>query len=450
MKVIKFGGTSQCLIGYNKIIEIIKQSFSKDISNDSKNDQNDQDNDSNTHTGKIVIVLSAVSGVTNLLEKFLETKEMKYIEQVIDKNQLLIDELNKYHHMMIRIDSVISTLKEYIEEYASTNSDNVHIKAKIIGYGEVISTNILYQLVKDISDKIILCNAYSIIKSRKETSKLYPSIEFYCSDNIHKYLEDNQVIITQGFIASTPSNKTIILGRGGSDTTGALIASAINSTEYQVWTDVDGIYTADPRLVKEAQLMKEVKYEIVQEMAGMGAKVMHPYSIAPCQEKGIPIKLFNTFSYNTENTIISNSNNTVFCVTSQKNVTLFKITSLSMWNNYGFVYDIFKSFSDKKIDVNIITTSQFSISTTTNEKDYNILKELYDDLSEKYQVDMIHNNSIVSLVSNNLIEYEKNVKLNRNHYELIHHSPNDLTINYVVNSEIMEDIINDIHSSILI
>jgi len=128
---------------------------------------------------------------------------------------------------------------------------------------------------------------------------------------------------------------------------------------------------------------------------------MHPYSIIPCSLKNIPIKILNTFNPG-EGTLISNSDNEIFSVASQKNITLFKITSLSMWDSYGFVYDIFKRFSEKKVNVNIITTSQFSISTTTDEKDETILKELVEDLQKDYEVEVGYNRAIVSLVSNNL------------------------------------------------
>jgi diaminopimelate decarboxylase/aspartate kinase len=431
MRVIKLGGTSQSLKGYTKIMEII--------------------NDTIKENKKIVIVLSAVSGVTNLLEKYVLTKDCNLIDDVINKNKLLIIDLNQSFKIKINIDNTILNLKVLVNKYNET--DDVHIKAAIIGYGEVLSTNILYELITLIpgtkQDRVKLGNSYNYIKSKKETSKLYPSLEFYCDNSIVKEFDNCNVLITQGFIASTPSNKTILLGRGGSDTTGALIANTLEAEEYQVWTDVDGIYTADPRVVKDAQLMKKVKYEIVQEMAGMGAKVMHPYSILPCQEKKIPIKIYNTFSGNKENTIICDSDDKVFCVTVQKDVTLFKITSLSMWDSYGFVYDIFKRFSDKKVNVNIITTSQFSISTTTDEKDKNILNELYEDLSEIYQVEMTHNKGIISLVTNDMNTNDKLGCIKYDKYELIHYSPNNLTKSYVINQNDSNELINEMHSGIL-
>lgn len=450
MKVIKFGGTSQSIEGYNLLLSIIKKVLQSD--------------------NKLVIVLSAVSGVTNLLEKYIQTKEYVHVHDIIQKNKDFINRLNEMFNVVINIDSVfddffnlvdqyfsnvqdiqylytgISYSSDSSEEYDETiynkKSDLVHLKASLLGYGEILSTNIFYALVSKVfqTNKIQLLNSYDFIKSSKETTKLYPSIEFSCSPIILEIMKESQIFIAQGFIASTPTNKKIILGRGGSDTTGALIANAIDATEYQVWTDVDGIYTADPRIVKDAKIMKSIHYKLVQEMAGMGAKVMHPYSILPCSVKNIPIKILNTFNSN-EGTLISNSDDQVYSVASQKNITLFKITSLSMWDSYGFVYDIFKRFSEKKVNVNIITTSQFSISTTTDEKDEAILKELVEDLQKDYEVEVGYNRAIVSLVSNNLDGILKKFNLTDIKKEITHFSSNNLTVSFVVDER---ECINDV------
>jgi aspartate kinase len=462
MKVIKFGGTSQSLEGYTLLISIIKRAFETD--------------------SKLVIVLSAVSGVTNLLEQYIQTKQYVHVHEIIKINKDFINKLNEKFNIFMNIDYVFDNFFNLVDEYfsqgriclsgdcsqvpilhdieytdSSYNSDSseeydetiynkksdlVHLKASLLGYGEILSTNIFYALVSKVfqTDKIKLLNSYDFIKSSKETTKLYPSIEFSCSSKILEVMENSQIFVTQGFIASTPANKKIILGRGGSDTTGALIANAIDASEYQVWTDVDGIYTADPRVVKDAQIMKSIPYKLVQEMAGMGAKVMHPYSILPCSVKNIPIKILNTFNSN-EGTLISNSDDQVYSVASQKNITLFKITSLSMWDSYGFVYDIFKKFSEKKVNVNIITTSQFSISTTTDEKDETILKKLVDDLSKDYEVEVSYNRAIVSLVSNNLDDILKKFNLTDIKKEITHFSSNNLTVSFVVDER---DCVNDV------
>jgi aspartate kinase len=182
-----------------------------------------------------------------------------------------------------------------------------------------------------------------------------------------------KINVFQGFIGSTPSGKKVLLGRGGSDTTGALIANSMDAKYYEVWTDVDGIYTADPRIF-EACLINKIDYELIQELASMGAKVMHPLSIKPCADKNIPIYVKNTFNDKAEGTKITSLEETknytklTMFYAIQKNETLFKIKSLDMWNSFGFLNDIFRKFSDNKIDVNIVTTSQFSVSATTNEQ----------------------------------------------------------------------------------
>ena len=429
MKVVKFGGSSQCKDGYTKLLDLINESFKT--------------------SDPLIIVLSAVSGVTNLLNHFLETKDIKYIGEVVVKNKQLIEELLSQYIADINIDMIIEILYELVTLYQKDDSDP-HLKSQILGFGEILSTNIFYQLIREDRPQVVLGNSYEFIKSVKETSKLYPSVEFTCSPIIHDYFDKGcHVLITQGFIASTPSGKPIILGRGGSDTTGALIAQQVKASEYQVWSDVDGIYSADPRMISEAMLMPEISYQLVQEMAGMGAKVMHPYSILPCQIGSIPIKLFNTFSDNTQNTIIKDSDKKAFCVTSQKNTTLFKITSMCMWEGSGFMCQIFEYFKYKRINVDIISSSQHSIWVTTNETNMSLLKELIEDLSEKFIVDVSYDKVTVSLVSNNLIEYEKHIEIPRTEYLLRHKSPNDLTVSYVIDAKKAEHLMKYIHDFFL-
>jgi len=173
---------------------------------------------------------------------------------------------------------------------------------------------------------------------------------------------------------------------------------------------------------------------------------MHPYSILPCQQKNIPIIIKNTFGNPSDVfTTIKNSNESVYSVASQKNITLFKITSMSMWNSYGFVYDIFKIFSDKKVNVNIITTSQFTISTTTDEKDESILNELYEDLKEYYEVEMIRQRSIVSIISNKINDVINKLDLTAFEKDIIHFSSNNLTISFVIKEDQTDKIIKFLH-----
>lgn len=318
--VYKLGGTSQCKTGYDKLIKIINES--DEI---------------------IFVVLSAVSGVTNNLVKFTETKDKKYIDNVIQLNMNLVKELNI---SLITLDHIKNELNILVDKYIdSFDISDIYIKSEIIGYGEVMST---YIFTKYLDTKINkdhkLLNSYEYIFSKKEIYQCNSSVEFYAdSDKLNNLVQHDhnyEIYVMQGFIASTPSLNKVVLGRGGSDTTGSLVASAINASYYEVWTDVDGIYTGDPRIFPESYKIDRINYNLCQELSAMGAKVMHPLSIKPCTDSEIPIYVKNTFS-ESDGTIISSdddSNDIFYAI--QKNQTVFKIKSLDMWNSYGFITDI--------------------------------------------------------------------------------------------------------------
>ena len=424
--VYKLGGTSQCKIGYDKLIEILK-----------------------TSDKQIFIVLSAVSGVTNNLVKFTETKDIDYINKVIELNDNLVKSLGLEHNVLHKIytlyDDLYTLAKEYIKSF---EIDDIYCKSEIIGYGEILSTNIFNIYINTIYiDRIhSLLNSYDYIFSKKEIYQCNSSVEFYASDDLNSHSDyDSDIYILQGFIASTPSKKKIVLGRGGSDTTGALISKTINASYYEVWTDVDGIYTGDPRIFKEAYLVHNINYDLVQELSAMGAKVMHPLSIKPCADVNIPIFVKNTFSdcIGTKISNDINSNDMFYAI--QKSQTVFKITSLDMWNSYGFITDIFRRFSENRIDVNIVTTSQFSISATTSETNKYKLLEIQDYLRDKYNVMMIMDCSIFSFVTKNIKNIFNKFNFKDINSEIIHISDNNMTVNIVI-KEFYPEIINNIYN----
>jgi aspartate kinase len=428
--VYKLGGTSQCKVGYDRLITEIKKNLNKN---------------------KIFIVLSAVSGVTNNLVKFTETKNHMYIDNVLDLNYKLIKELDLKEEDFEEIKSkLINICSNYIKSF---DISDIYEKSEIIGYGEVFSTNIFYKYINfHIYAYITLKNSYDYIKSKKEIFQCNSTTEFYA--DFSDFRDDTYfsvINIFQGFIGSTPSGKKVLLVRGGSDTTVALIANSINAEFYEVWTDVDGIYTADPRIF-DAKLIKKIDYELIQELASMGAKVMHPLSIKPCFDKIIPIYVkntFNEFSNGTNITSLSDCDNTAnIYYAIQKNETVFKIKSLDMWNSFGFLNDIFRLFSENKIDVNIVTTSQFSVSATTNEQNNYKLLELQQKLSEKYEVILITDCIVFSIVTRNIKNIMNKINIGNINAEIIHISDNNMTINFVLqkfDKNMLNDMIKNIN-----
>ena len=242
----------------------------------------------------------------------------------------------------------------------------------------------------------------------------------------------NNIIIAQGFIASSPLGKPHLLGRGGSDTTGSIIANMVGALFFEVWTDVEGVYIADPRIVNNVKHIDTISYDLIQELASMGAKIMHPLSIIPCQLKSIPIYVKSTFNLNGKQTKIHNDDFNDICIAVQKNVSVFHIKSMNMWNYYGFVQDIFRRFTQNKVDVNIITTSQFSISTTTNETNLYVLKDLEQDLNTYYETNLVQNCIILSIVCNNVKKNMSLINFESIPSEIIHIGSNNLSINIVM------------------
>lgn len=437
--VIKLGGTSQCKEAYDKLLLYVEELLDD--------------------TYKVYIVLSAVSGVTNLLDKYTKTKDYTNIIDVLELNEKLIDELfpsDEYSFNpdkpQILLDEFEQQLKLMCDSY--TDLDDIYAKSKIIGYGEIMSTKIFHfyfelnKKKREISadnhteNNSILLNSYDYIKTLSVIYDLYPSVEFTCKEIPDQY---KNVFILQGFIASDSNKNPTLLGRGGSDTTGSLVANRVKAERYEVWTDVDGIYTADPRVVNSVNKIKNISYEMCKEIASLGAKVMHPLSILPCELKSIPIFVKSSFS-DSNGTVISNFNDSKNIIAIQNDVTLFNIRSENMWNAYGFVADIFRKFSELHIDISIITTSQFSISTTTNEKNIYQLNKVYQKLKSEYECEMTNGCTVISIISDNIFNEISKIKLDKLKPEIIHIGSNNLSVNLVFKNKTKNEIKEIINS----
>lgn len=412
--VYKLGGTSQCKKGYDKLITIIKNEIDT--------------------INPMYIVLSAVAGVTNNLVKFTETKDFELISNAITLNKKIIDSLGIDSSF---IDYISSDLIKLCKKYTDTESFDIYIKYEIIGYGEIMSTNILHMYFKLNNINNQLLNSYDYIYSKREIDQYNikkNQTEFYCKENLYINTANTSicnVFILQGFICSTPSRKTITLGRGGSDITGALVAKVSKSKVYEVWTDVDGIYNADPRIFSNSFQIKQIDYELCQELSAMGAKVMHPLSIKPCIDVNIPIVVKNTFS-DSNGTIICNEKTDETCYAVKDSQTVFKIKLLDIWNSYTFVSDIFARFNENQIDIDIVSTSQFSMSGTTCTTNFYKLKEMKDKLSDKYKIEIINNCTIFSVVKRNIKDIIGRLNFDVINPEIINISDSGMTLNIVV------------------
>jgi len=424
IKVLKFGGTSQTKETYKMINEI--------ITSDSNN--------------KFIIVLSAIKGITNMLLDFVNTKNFKLWHEVIQNNKSLND-------------SLLQNESKFIKEMKEKLWDLDNDKIEIVAMGEFFTTNILNDYLNSVNIKSKFISSFDVVKSNQPNiNSMYNKGEFIVdSDKILYELQNNKVVIIPGFSGSSSDNKSCLLGRGGSDTSGSIIAAGINASEYQIWTDVDGIYSSDPRKISNTFLIKNIGYNASQEIAAMGAKIIHPYCILPCANKKIPILIKNTFNKNAVPTEISNKlihSDSLYGITLQENVKVFKITSQNMWNNYGFVYDIFSTFKKYNVDVNIINTSQFNITTTTDENQRHNLTEVTEELSSKYDVELDFENTIVSIIGENIRKYKNIGRIFEitQKYDIIltSYSSNDMTLSFVIKQNRAYNLCQELHDLIFI
>ena len=310
-----------------------------------------------------------------------------------------------------------------------------------------------------------LLNAHHFMKNKSpamaiDVSSLIIKGEFYCDRTILDiFLKSGNVFVTQGFIASTSDMKYCILTRSGSNTSASLIANILDASRLEIWSDTNGLFTADPRKIENAKLIKDITYKMCQEASAVGTQMIHPYSIKPCSEKKIPIHIKNTFCPEEIGTVINCHDkehmHKSYMISYQGNITVFKISSMDMWEGHGFVSDIFSVFGNEKIDVDIITTSQFSITTTTTEKIPFKLTNVSMTLSKKYKVNVIKNCAVVSViteqVSKNKLVHEANKLISEipEKIHMIHYGDNDMTLSYVVDEIHANKFMNILHRHII-
>jgi len=211
---------------------------------------------------------------------------------------------------------------------------------------------------------------------------------------------DKRIPIVTGFIAKDKNGYITTLGRGGSDLSATMIGAALKVEEVQTWKDVDGILTADPRIVKEARTVPVVTYEESAELAYFGAQVLHPRSMNPCRKTGTPVRVKNSYNIESPGSIIIENHDKkpvpVRAITAVKNVRVIDITSTRMLGASGFMAHIFNQFLKWNISVDMIATSEVSVSTTVNtDRD---LTGFLEDLSHVAACEIKENKAIVTVI----------------------------------------------------
>lgn len=393
MKVLKFGGTSvKNYESIHRVYEIIKNQIN-----------NNQD---------LLIVVSAMSGVTDLLLKVSEISDNKEISEKLNIIKSIhineAEKLNLGEDAISYINKEFDSLDSYLENHYKDFNKKAHYD-RIVSLGEVLNSYLINDYFCKMGIISIHLDSRKLIKTDNEfgsanviydltQNNIINEVDFHKQTSKDKQ-QLSKVFVCGGFISSSIDNKFTTLGRGGSDFTGAIYASILNADSLEIWTDVDGILTCDPKLIKNAKLIKHLSYLEAAELAYFGAKVLHPKTILPAVKKNIPVIVKNTFNPDNYGTAIFDKENNpkqIKAIAFRKNIILINVVSNRMLGAYGFLHNVFEIFKKYKSSVDLVATSEVSISLTIDNSEN--LKEIIDELKTFSEVTYSQDNAIVSVI----------------------------------------------------
>ena len=344
--------------------------------------------------GKKAIVVSATSGTTDALIK-LGADALAGEEWSEGLNGLEQKHTQICSGLGIEVDlsDYWSKLKKLVQGISLLGELSLPAKDRLQTFGERISSSILAELLRSRSHNSQAFDAYELVHTDDnygDGNVDFSKTNSVIGEKIGDFMEEGGVPVITGFVAQSSSGEYITLGRGGSDYTGAIVASALGAGELQIWTDVDGIYQTAPRLVKEAKVLKSLSFAEAGELAYFGAKVLHPKTIKPAMAANIPVRILNTFNPSAEGTVIKNEElESLKSVTYKKGISVINICSAGMLAARGFLATLFEVFAKNEISVDVVATSEVSVSLTVDcEVTENLIAELEEFAAEEVFEDM--------------------------------------------------------------
>lgn len=303
------------------------------------------------------------------------------------------------------IEALLAELKQLLTGISMLKEISRRSRDYLVSFGERMSVRMMAAYLKSQGVDAKFYDAWDIgfvSDSNYMAAELLDEVWENIPRHLGSYSKglDNAIPIVTGFIAKDKRGIITTLGRGGSDLTATMIGAAMNADEVQTWKDVDGILTSDPRVVKEAKPVPEVTYEEAQELAMFGSQVLHPRSMVPVRKSGTPVRVKNSYNIESKGTIIVERHSgkvpPVCAITSVKHVQLIDMVSNRMLGAAGFLAHIFNNFLKWNVCIDVIATSEVSVSCTVSGKEK--LEGLVQDLSKACDVSVRKERAIVTVI----------------------------------------------------
>ena len=365
MKVMKFGGTS---VGTPQRMQDVSQLITK--------------------SGEpTFVVLSAMSGTTNSLVEicdYLYKKNSDGANEVINnlekKYMKHVDELYSTEEMREATRKFLADEFRYLRSFTKDIFTSFEEKI-IVAQGEVMSTNMVVNYLKEIGIKAVLLDALDFMRTDKNAEPDAPYIKEHLAETMAAN-KGYQIYITQGFVCRNAYGEVDNLQRGGSDYTASLIGAALMAEEILIWTDIDGMHNNDPRIVDDTDAVHQLHFEEAAELAYFGAKILHPTCVQPAKFAGIPVRIKNTMDPEADGTVINNNlqRGTIKAVAAKDNIIAIKIKSSRMLLATGFMRKVFEIFENYNTPIDMITTSEVGVSVSIDKGTH--LEQIVDELKK--------------------------------------------------------------------
>ena len=418
-----------------------------------------------------LVVHSALAGVSDALDALLnaatEDRSDADIRQLQEQHYSLADALGVDAAAIL--DETLQELEQLIAGVCLVREVSVRVRVRVMALGELMATRIGAAYLNSVGIECQWLDARDLLTSRtranRQSNNAY--VAATCTTEPDASLQQRLdaipgVGLTQGFIARNSYGETVLLGRGGSDTSAAYFAARLQARRLEVWTDVPGMFSADPKLVPSARLLVALHYDEAQELASAGSTVLHPRCLSPCREYGIPLFVRSVTHPEIAGTVVSSiteeSAPQVKGICSRSGITLISMDGVAMWHEVGFLARAFAVFAEHGVSVDLVSTSETNVTVSIDTSDGNLPDDveeaLVEDLERLCRIRVIANCSAVSLVGRKIRTIVPRLApalevFEEERIHLMSQAANDLNLSFVVDKQQGARLVSKLHASII-
>ncbi|ELB2043575.1 lysine-sensitive aspartokinase 3 [Vibrio parahaemolyticus] len=413
-----------------------------------------------------LVVSSACSGVTNILVELAngvqdQEHRAELLKNLAEIHDSILAQLEDATEASSEVYGILDTVTSLAE--AASIQANTKLTDHLVACGELMSTHILAQLMRERGINAVRFDIREVLRTDDNFGRAEPNVEAIAQLAQEKLIPLclDSVVITQGFIGSDEEGNTTTLGRGGSDYSAALIAEGVKASGLEIWTDVPGIYTTDPRIAPKASPIPEISFSEASEMANFGAKILHPSTLVPVLRHDIPVFVGSSKEPEKGGTWIRHqieSSPLFRALALRCNQTMVTLRSANMFHAYGFLAKVFEILAKHKISVDLITTSEISVSLTLDQTDTSggapqLPQAAREELEELCKVEVEHDLCLVALIGNKMSErkgYAKQVfgTLEDLNLRMICYGASPHNLCFLVNESVAKQAIQKLHTEL--